>query len=292
MTIVPNAKHKPGEMAKVYYEPKRTKGPNDPDRLETGEIPQVAETYAYLNTAYPIMNEHQLAIGETTIGSRGEPHERERHHRRARALPPRPRAGQDGPRGHPHRRRADQGLGLQRLGRVLHLRRHEGGLALRDPRPGQGQEGRRLGGPARPRRRDRGLGQRRAHPRARPGERGLLHGLGQRRCPSPRSWASGRRRAASPSISPTPTIPIRGTSLYCRRREWRVLSLLAPSLRLNPESENYPVLGQARQEGRRRRGPGHLPRHLRRDRVRHDPDPDGGQPERGDRQEPGRDARS
>jgi dipeptidase len=30
------------------------------------------------------------------------------------------------------------------------------------------------------------------------------------------------------------------TSLYCRRREWRVLSLLAPSLKLNPESENFP----------------------------------------------------
>jgi dipeptidase len=30
------------------------------------------------------------------------------------------------------------------------------------------------------------------------------------------------------------------TSIYCRRREWRVLSLLAPSLRLHPESENYP----------------------------------------------------
>ncbi|MCX6567874.1 MAG: C69 family dipeptidase [Candidatus Aminicenantes bacterium] len=30
------------------------------------------------------------------------------------------------------------------------------------------------------------------------------------------------------------------TSVYCRRREWRVLSLLAPSLKLNPESENYP----------------------------------------------------
>jgi len=72
MTIVPNAKHKPGEMAKLYYEPKRTKGPNDTDRLETGEIPQVAETYAFLNAAYPIMNEHQLAIGETTIGSRRE----------------------------------------------------------------------------------------------------------------------------------------------------------------------------------------------------------------------------
>jgi dipeptidase len=28
--------------------------------------------------------------------------------------------------------------------------------------------------------------------------------------------------------------------LGCRRREWRVLSLLAPSLQLHPESENYP----------------------------------------------------
>jgi dipeptidase len=29
-------------------------------------------------------------------------------------------------------------------------------------------------------------------------------------------------------------------SLACRRREWRVLDLLAPSLKLQPESENYP----------------------------------------------------
>lgn len=70
MTIVPNQKHEPGEMAKVYYEPKNTKGPNDADRIETGEIPQVPETYAYLNAAYPIMNEHQLAIGETTFGGK------------------------------------------------------------------------------------------------------------------------------------------------------------------------------------------------------------------------------
>ena len=63
-------KHKPGSMAKVYYEPKLTKGPDDPDRVETGEIPQVPETYAYLNAAYPVMNEHQLAIGETTFGGK------------------------------------------------------------------------------------------------------------------------------------------------------------------------------------------------------------------------------
>ena len=72
MNMVPHRKHAPGEMAKVYYEPKRTKGPDDPDRIETGEIPQVPETYAYLNAAYPIMNEHQLAIGETTFGGKRE----------------------------------------------------------------------------------------------------------------------------------------------------------------------------------------------------------------------------
>ncbi len=33
-----------------------------------GTIPQMAHTYAYLNTAYPCLNEKQLAIGETTFG--------------------------------------------------------------------------------------------------------------------------------------------------------------------------------------------------------------------------------
>ncbi|MBE3135345.1 MAG: C69 family dipeptidase, partial [Acidobacteria bacterium] len=70
MDFPQHATHKPGEMAKVYIEPKRTKMPNDPDRVEAGEIPQVPETYAYLNAAYPIMNEYQLAIGETTFGGK------------------------------------------------------------------------------------------------------------------------------------------------------------------------------------------------------------------------------
>ncbi len=72
MNMVPHQKHAPGEQAKVWLEPKRTKGPDDDDRVPTGEIPQVAETYAYLNAAYPIMNEHQLAIGETTFGGKRE----------------------------------------------------------------------------------------------------------------------------------------------------------------------------------------------------------------------------
>lgn len=37
-----------------------------------GEIPQVLHTYAYVNTAYPCMNEHQLGIGESTFGGRQE----------------------------------------------------------------------------------------------------------------------------------------------------------------------------------------------------------------------------
>jgi dipeptidase len=39
---------------------------------KTGEIPEAEETYAFLNTAYPCMNEKQLAIGETTISGRPE----------------------------------------------------------------------------------------------------------------------------------------------------------------------------------------------------------------------------
>jgi dipeptidase len=72
MTVVPNMKHRPGEKAPVYMSPKETKGPNDPDAISVGEIPQVPETYAYINSAYPVMNEHQLAIGETTFGGKNE----------------------------------------------------------------------------------------------------------------------------------------------------------------------------------------------------------------------------
>jgi dipeptidase len=40
--------------------------------VPTGEIPQVAHTYGYIDTAYPCMNEEQLAIGESTFGGRAE----------------------------------------------------------------------------------------------------------------------------------------------------------------------------------------------------------------------------
>ena len=37
-----------------------------------GVIPQVPHTYGYINSAYPCLNEHQLAIGESTFGGRPE----------------------------------------------------------------------------------------------------------------------------------------------------------------------------------------------------------------------------
>ena len=72
MALEPRKTHGPGSTATLWMEPKRTTGPNDPDRVPVAEIPQVAVTYKFLDAAYPIMNEHQLAIGETTTGGKGE----------------------------------------------------------------------------------------------------------------------------------------------------------------------------------------------------------------------------
>jgi len=38
--------------------------------VPTGKIPQAEHTFGFINTAYPCMNEHQLAIGESTFGGR------------------------------------------------------------------------------------------------------------------------------------------------------------------------------------------------------------------------------
>ncbi len=42
--------------------------------IKVGEIPEVAYTYQYINSAYPCMNMHQLAIGESTFGGRKSLH--------------------------------------------------------------------------------------------------------------------------------------------------------------------------------------------------------------------------
>lgn len=73
LKIVPGAKYPAGSTTKVYTGKMHTETSTETAGItEKGEVPQVAETYAFLNTAYPCLNEHQLAIGETTIGGRRE----------------------------------------------------------------------------------------------------------------------------------------------------------------------------------------------------------------------------
>lgn len=71
--IYPHSKYDKGSMHPVYRGMLHTEESWDMTGVtKKGEIPEVEETYAFLNTAYPCMNEKQLAIGETTIYGRQE----------------------------------------------------------------------------------------------------------------------------------------------------------------------------------------------------------------------------
>ncbi len=73
LNIVPRAKFAAGAKNKIWSGKMHTESPADiRGMIQTGEIPQVAETYQFVNAAYPFMNEAGLAIGETTIGGRRE----------------------------------------------------------------------------------------------------------------------------------------------------------------------------------------------------------------------------
>ena len=70
--IVPAARHKPGEKAPVYWGIQDARLPLRDDGEILGYIPQAAETYAYIHSAYPHMNEFQLGIAESSINQRPE----------------------------------------------------------------------------------------------------------------------------------------------------------------------------------------------------------------------------
>lgn len=73
LNIVPHKKNEKGSTRQIYWGNLHTEYVTDMrGKLLKGEIPEVEETYSYLNVAYPCLNEKQLAFGETTIGGREE----------------------------------------------------------------------------------------------------------------------------------------------------------------------------------------------------------------------------
>lgn len=70
--VVPAQTFKEGDKAPVYYGLQDVKKPLHEYGKIIGYIPQVEKTYAYFHTGYPQMNEHQLAIGESTLSQRDE----------------------------------------------------------------------------------------------------------------------------------------------------------------------------------------------------------------------------
>lgn len=73
LTMEPSITYQKGDMEPVYKGKLHTDLPWDMRRVtEAGKIPAPEKTYKFLNTAYPCMNEKQLAMGETTVEGRPE----------------------------------------------------------------------------------------------------------------------------------------------------------------------------------------------------------------------------
>ena len=71
ISIEPAKDYPRDTIMSIYEGLMHTEHPKDMTGVkEKGTIPQVRHTYRFLNTAYPCLNEKQLAMGETTISGR------------------------------------------------------------------------------------------------------------------------------------------------------------------------------------------------------------------------------
>jgi dipeptidase len=71
--VVPRTQHPPGSEVALTKRSEDNDGPMERyGRVPTGTLPQVEETFGYLSPAYASMNEHQVAIGESTFTGREE----------------------------------------------------------------------------------------------------------------------------------------------------------------------------------------------------------------------------
>jgi len=238
MNMVARQKHNPAEQAKVWLEPKRTKGPDDSDRVPTGEIPQVAETYRYLNAAYPIMNEHQLAIGETTTGGRRElmsskgiidaPELYRLVLERAKTAREAIRIADE----------LTKKFGYNDAGECFTFADPNEVWHFEILGPGRGKVGALWAAVRIP---DDQIGMSANANRIR--QLDLKNKDYYMASDNVLSLAQEMGWWDAKSGQPFEFCYAYAdrTSLYCRRREWRVLSLLAPSLKLDPNAENYPL---------------------------------------------------
>ena len=71
LVVVPGQTFESGAMTSIYKNICILTRP-DKELIKVGEIPQVAKTYTYYHIGYPFMNENQIMIGETTFSGRGE----------------------------------------------------------------------------------------------------------------------------------------------------------------------------------------------------------------------------
>ena len=70
LKVVPSKTHKPGEIRPIYKGGGH--GAERKQAVKVGEIPEVKQTFSRFDIAYPFINEKQLAIGESTFGGRRE----------------------------------------------------------------------------------------------------------------------------------------------------------------------------------------------------------------------------
>ena len=68
--VVLGKSHQPGELRPVMKG--GGNGAEQKQAVKVGEIPEVKETFSRFDIAYPFMNEKQVAMGETTFGGRQE----------------------------------------------------------------------------------------------------------------------------------------------------------------------------------------------------------------------------
>lgn len=73
--VEPAKDHEKGERQTLYkrqWAPRKAGEMARYENIPVGDIEQVPHTFQFLNTAYPCVNEKQLAIGESTFGGRAE----------------------------------------------------------------------------------------------------------------------------------------------------------------------------------------------------------------------------